>query len=164
MNGRGLAAADYDNNGTIDIAVGSVDGRLLLLRNTGDAGHWLEVKLTAFAPGAVATVVLPDGRKLVQELHAGSSYLSSEDPRLHFGLGAATKASTLVIRFPDGGERRLSDVRADQVVVVKAPAHAAAGVAPAPRTYVRSNCTHRHRTWSLGRADLGRRGARGRSR
>ena len=142
VNGRGLAAADYDNNGTMDIAVGSVDGRLLLLRNTRDAGHWLEVKLATFSPGAVATVVLPDGRKLVQELHAGSSYLSSEDPRLHFGLGDATTVRTLVIRFPGGGEKRLSDVRADQVVVVKAPpARAAAGVAPPPRTYVRSNCS-----------------------
>ena len=142
VNGRGLAAADYDNNGTVDIAVGSVGGRLLLLRNTRDAGHWLEVKLATFSPGAVATVVLPDGRKLVQELHAGSSYLSSEDPRLHFGLGDATKARTLVIRFPGGGEKRLSDVRADQVVVVKAPpARAAAGVAPPPRAYVRSNCS-----------------------
>ncbi|MDX6436293.1 MAG: hypothetical protein QOK34_1127, partial [Gaiellaceae bacterium] len=140
VNGRGLAAADYDNNGTVDIAVGSVDGRLLLLRNTGDAGHWLEVKLATFSPGAVATIVLPDGRKLAQELHAGSSYLSSEDPRFHFGLGAATKASTLSIRFPGGGEQRLSDVRADQIVVVKAPAQTAAGVAP-PRTYVRSSCT-----------------------
>jgi hypothetical protein len=86
--------------------------------------------------------VLPDGRKLVQELHAGSSYLSSEDPRLHFGLGDATTVRTLVIRFPGGGEQRLSDVRADRVVVVKAPpARTAAGVAPPPRAYVRSNCS-----------------------
>jgi len=141
VNGRGLAAADYDNNGTVDIAVGSVGGRLVLLRNTGEGGHWLEVKLATFSPGAVATVVLPDGRKLVQELHAGSSYLSSEDPRFHFGLGDATKARTLVIRFPGGGEQRLSDVRADQLVVVKAPpARAVAAVAP-PRDYVRSNCS-----------------------
>src|SRR4029453_18135583 len=86
VNGRGLAAADYDNNGTVDIAVGSIGGRLVLLRNTGDVGHWLDVELASFSPGAVATVVLPNGRKLVQELHAGSSYLSSEDPRFHFGL------------------------------------------------------------------------------
>jgi Na+-translocating ferredoxin:NAD+ oxidoreductase RnfD subunit len=141
LNGRGLAAADYDNNGTVDIAVGSVGGRLVLLRNTGDAGHWLEVKPATFSAGAVATVVLPDGRRLVQELHAGSSYLSSEDPRFHFGLGDAAKASTLVVRFPDGGERRLSDVRADQVVTVKAPAPAAPSVAKPPRSYVRSNCS-----------------------
>jgi Na+-translocating ferredoxin:NAD+ oxidoreductase RnfD subunit len=141
VNGRGLAAADYDNNGTVDVAVGSIGGRLVLLRNTGDVGHWLEVELATFSPGAVATVVLPDGRKLVQELHAGSSYLSSEDPRFHFGLGDAATARSVVIRFPGGGERRLSNVRADQLVVVKAPpARPAASVAP-PRSYVPSNCS-----------------------
>jgi hypothetical protein len=142
LNGRGLAAADYDNNGTVDIAVGSVGGRLVLLRNTGDRGHWLELKPTTFSPGAVATVLLPDGRRLVQELHAGSSYLSSEDPRLHFGLGDAAKASTVVVRFPGGGEKRLSDVRADQVVVVKAPPERGSRrIVSPPRSYLRSNCS-----------------------
>jgi Na+-translocating ferredoxin:NAD+ oxidoreductase RnfD subunit len=141
VNGRGLAAADYDNNGTVDIAVGTIGGRLVLLRNTGDAGHWLEVKLATFSPGAVATIVLPDGRKLVQEMHAGSSYLSSEDPRFHFGLGDATEARTLVVRFPGGSERRFSDVRADHLVVVQGPARPAASVAPPPSSYVWSNCS-----------------------
>jgi len=141
VNGRGLAAADYDNNGTVDIAVSSIGGRLVLLRNTGDAGHWLEVRLATFSPGAVATVVLPDGRKLVQEMHAGSSYLSSEDPRFHFGLGEATEARTLVIRFPDGGERRFSSVRADRLIVVNPPtARPVANVAPSA-PYVLSNCS-----------------------
>jgi hypothetical protein len=141
INGRGLAAADYDNNGTVDIAVGSIGGRLVLLRNTGDVGHWLEVKLATFSPGAVATVVLPDGRKLVQELNAGSSYLSSEDPRFHFGLGDASEARTLVVRFPGGGERRFSDVRADRLVVIQPPARPAVRVAPSPSSYVRTNCS-----------------------
>ena len=141
VNGRGLAAADYDNNGTVDIAVNSIGGRLVLLRNTGGAGHWLEVKLATFSPGAVATVLLPDGHRLVQEMHAGSSYLSSEDPRFHFGLGEAAQARMLIVRFPGGGERRFSDVRADQVVVVRAPQHASDGVVTPPRSYVRSNCS-----------------------
>ena len=80
VNGRGLAAADFDNDGRVDIAVNSVGGELMLLHNTGARGNWLEVALPRFAPGAVVTAVLPDGRRLVQELHAGSSYLSSEDP------------------------------------------------------------------------------------
>jgi hypothetical protein len=141
VNGRGLAAADYDNNGTMDIAVGSIGGRLVLLRNTGDAGHWLEVALAGFSPGAIATVVLPDGRKLVQEMHAGSSYLSSEDPRFHFGLGDATEARTLVIRFPDGGERRFSDVRADRLVVVKPPSTRTVSVVAPSRSYLLSSCS-----------------------
>ncbi len=140
MNGRGLAAADYDNNGTVDIAVNSVGGKLVLLRNSGEKGHWLEVKLSTFAPGAVATAVLPDGRTLVAEEHAGSSYLSSEDPRLHFGLGSATTVRSLVVRFPGGRQTRLSNVRADRVVVVHPPSVRPA--APKPATsYLRSNCT-----------------------
>ena len=77
------------------------------------------MKLRSFAPGATVTAVLPDGRRLVREVHAGSSYLSSEDPRVHFGLGDATTVSELITRLPDGSETRLTDVTADQILVVK---------------------------------------------
>ena len=71
VNGRGLAAADYDNDGNVDIAVNTIGGKLMLLRNTGANGNWLEVSLPRSRPGAVVTAVLPDGRRLVQEIHAG---------------------------------------------------------------------------------------------
>ena len=102
VNGRGVAAADFDNDGHMDLAVNSIGGKLMLLRSTGGTGHWLEVKLPRFAPGAVVTVTLPGGKKLSQEVHAGSSYLSSEDPRVHFGLGSAPKVLALTVRYPDG--------------------------------------------------------------
>ena len=117
-NGRGLAAADYDNDGDMDVAVNSIGGRLILLRNDGAAGHWLTVKLGRFAPGTVVTAVLPNGRRLVREVHAGGSYLSSEDPRVHFGLGAATAVRELLVRWPDGRETRLTDVAADRLLTV----------------------------------------------
>src|SRR4029077_1737445 len=86
VNGRGLAAADFDNDGRVDVAVNSIGGPLLLLRNTSPSGHWLEVRLARFAPGALVTATLAHGRRVTQEVEAGASYLSSEDPRHHFEL------------------------------------------------------------------------------
>ena len=111
--GRGLAAADFNNDGHMDVAVNSIGGPLVLLENRDTTGNWLTVSLKGFHPGAVVTVTLPDGRELVAEAHAGSSYLSSEDPRLHFGLGSATKAAC--------GRRPLSRRRQRQRVARTSP-------------------------------------------
>jgi hypothetical protein len=119
---RGSAAADYDNDGDVDLAVTSVGGPLVLLENTGTQGRWLEVELGAFAPGAEVTVVLPDGRMLRRQAEAGGSYLSSEDPRLHFGLGGAERVREVVVRWPDGEETRVPDIEANRLVVVEPPA------------------------------------------
>jgi hypothetical protein len=117
-NGRGLAAADFDNDGHVGFAVNTIGGPLLLLRNTSPAGHWLEVSLTRFAPGATVTATLADGRSWTQEVQAGSSYLSSEDPRIHFGLGKATRVAALTVRYPGGETLRLRDVRADRILTL----------------------------------------------
>jgi hypothetical protein len=117
VNGRGLAAADYDNDGDVDLAVSSIGGRLLLLRNEGEKrGHWLEVDLGAVVPGAVVTVELDSGRTLRREVLAGSSYLSSEDPRPHFGLGAAAAVRELRVAIPGGRVVRRTAVPADRVL------------------------------------------------
>jgi hypothetical protein len=121
LNGRGLAAADAGNDGRMDIAINTIGGKLVLLSPQGSSGHWLDVKLARFSPGAVVTAVLPDGRELTHEVRAGSSYLSSEDPRVHFGLGAATRVSSVVVRYAWGGESRLSSVRADRIVEIASP-------------------------------------------
>jgi hypothetical protein len=118
---RGSAVADYDNDGDPDVAISTVGGRLVLLRNDHAGGTWLEVNLVGFHPGAEVTAVLPDGRKLRREVYAGSSYLSSEDPRVHFGLGGATKVRELVVRWPGGEVTRLTGVAANQLLDVKAP-------------------------------------------
>ena len=74
--------------------------------------------MAPFSPGAVVTLVGKSGRQ-VREVQAGSSYLSSEDPRVHFGLGKATVATELIIRYPDGTVKRLHNVRADQILTVR---------------------------------------------
>jgi Na+-transporting NADH:ubiquinone oxidoreductase subunit NqrB len=117
-NGRGLAAADFDNDGDLDVAINSIGGPLVLLENTNAAGNWLAVAPNGFRPGTRITAVLAGGRTLVREVQAGSSYLSSEDPRVHFGLGRAARARQIVVRYPDGTATRLSDVAANQIVHV----------------------------------------------
>ena len=90
------------------VAINTIGGPLVLLEDTGPVGHWLEVSLKGFQAGAVLTATLPNGHSEVEELHDGSSYLSSEDPRAHFGLGTQTTVSRLTIHWPNGPASHLS--------------------------------------------------------
>jgi ASPIC and UnbV/FG-GAP-like repeat len=118
---RGSAAADYDNDGDLDVAVLEIGGPLVLLENRVADGNRLVVELEGSPPGVEVTVALPGGGLLRRTVHAGSSYLSSEDPRLHFGLGASTSAQTVTIRWPDGETTRLEDVPSNRLLKVDAP-------------------------------------------
>jgi Na+-translocating ferredoxin:NAD+ oxidoreductase RnfD subunit len=137
LNGRGLAAADVDNNGRMDVAINTIGGKLVLLRPTGPSGNWIDVSLSRFVPGAVVSAALPDGRTLVRTIQAGSSYLSSEDPRAHFGLGSAQSA-VVHVRYPWGATTETA-VHANRIVRVAVPRlrtplvqPAAAACTPAP--------------------------------
>jgi hypothetical protein len=91
----------------------------VLLHNTSPSGHWLDVQVEPFAPGAVVTVVDSKGRRQSRAVQAGSSYLSSEDPRVHFGFGDATP-QTVTVRFPwNGGVKRVDHPAADSTITVK---------------------------------------------
>jgi hypothetical protein len=119
---RGSALADYDNDGDLDIAINTIGGHLTLLENSGPVANWLAVRFEGLAPGAVVTAVLPGGQKLVREVLAGSSYLSSEDPRCYFGLGTARQVDQVIVRWPNGQETRLTDISANQLLRVEQPA------------------------------------------
>jgi len=113
---RGSAVADFDNDGDLDIAINTIAGDVVLLRNDNPPGRSITVSLDGFHPGAIATVVLEDGTTMEREWHAGSSYLSGEDPRFHFGVGDASLVASVTIRWPDGSETVMSDVAADTVI------------------------------------------------
>ncbi len=115
---RGLAAADYDNDGDVDVAVGTIGGPLALLRNTGAGGHSLVVAPDPAVPGTIVSVTTAAGATVERELIAGSSYLSSEDPRAHVGLGEEETA-TVRVTWPDGRQAVMADVDADQVLTVE---------------------------------------------
>lgn len=113
---RGSAVADYDNDGDLDIAINTISGNAVLLENKDTAGNWLIVSLEGFNPGAVVEVTLDDGRILRQEIHAGSSYLASEDPRVHFGLGDNV-VRYISVMWPDGFTTAISGVFQNYIVV-----------------------------------------------
>ena len=140
LNGRGLAVADAWNDGRQEIAINTIGGKLVLLQPNRAPGHWLDVALTRFSPGAVVTIIFPDGHFSSSEVRAGSSYLSSEDPRVHFGLGSAARVAQLIVRFPSGAVTRLANVPGDRVVTVLAP-QVTRPVAPALTVARLANCS-----------------------
>jgi hypothetical protein len=104
--GRGSALADFDNDGDVDIAVSNSGGPLELLRNHGAHGGWIGLILKGSASnrggiGAKVTLETELGRQ-VRELKAGDSYLSSSDPRVHFGFGTAKEVRRLEVLWPSG--------------------------------------------------------------
>ena len=122
--GRGLATGDYDNDGRVDALVVDSEGEVLLLHNeTPKAGHWLLLRLIGHRgnrDGYGAEVTLETTqRKLFRHCHADGSFLSSSDPRLHFGLGTENRVRKITIRWPGGNIQTLSDVAADHILTVE---------------------------------------------
>jgi hypothetical protein len=107
LDGRGVALADFDNDGRLDIFQTNTDQPSLLYHNvTAGAGNWIELKLVGTksnrdAIGARATVKIP-GLTMIREVNGGNGYAAQSTSRLHFGLGAATKIDSLEIRWPSG--------------------------------------------------------------
>jgi hypothetical protein len=130
--GRGLAIGDIDNDGRLDAVVTTNDGPLYVLHNaTSTPDHWLILKLVGHksnrdAIGAEVKVVAAKSSQFATVTTA-SSYLSSSDKRVHFGLGTETVAETIEIRWPSGIRQTLKNVRADQILQIDEPSGNAAG-------------------------------------
>jgi len=120
---RGCAFGDFDNDGDIDIVIMNMNEPPSLLRNDSSGrNHWLKVQLEATvsnrsAIGARVTARY-GARMQVQELMGQSSFLSVNDKRLHFGLGAETSAN-LEIRWPNGMKQTFSRIPAGHLVVIR---------------------------------------------
>jgi hypothetical protein len=122
--GRGLATADFFNDGAVGIAVVCRGDYPELLRNDGgNANHWLEVLLIGTKSnrdGIGAQLKLTSGGIVrFDQAKGGTSYMSASDPRIHFGLGKRTKIDSLVITWPSGQVDKLTSVPIDQIIAVK---------------------------------------------
>ena len=120
---RGCAFGDFDNDGDVDVVVINLNEAPSLLRNdVSGGGHWLKVKLVGVQSNRSAigatVIALYGEKKQAMPLMSQSSFFSANDFRLHFGLGAETRAD-LEVRWPNGSVEKIANIAADQLVIVK---------------------------------------------
>lgn len=123
-SGRGLAAGDLWNDGRMSAVINNIDSRPSLLVNVApNRNHWIGIGLEGTRSnrdgiGARVTV-RAGGRSWVQEVRSGSSYISSSDLRLHFGLGSASKVDAIRVEWPSSVWEEFPSCSADQIIEVK---------------------------------------------
>jgi len=121
---RGAAFGDLFNDGKIDVVINPIDGSPVLLRNVNpDHHHWVEVQLVGGPKSprdaTCATVFLTaNGMRQRQDVLASGSYISSNDRRLHFGLGDAKEAGSLEIHWPSGERETIKLPAVDRIYTV----------------------------------------------
>jgi hypothetical protein len=116
---RGLAIADFDNDGNVDVVVNDLDGEPMLLHNQGLSGkHWVSLELAGTKSNRLAIgarlKLVAGGMTQTAEIFSGGSYLSNHDFRVHFGLNDAAKIDSLEIKWPSGKVETIKDLKADQ--------------------------------------------------
>jgi hypothetical protein len=122
--GRGIATADYDNDGDMDIATNNRGDYPELLRNDGgNLNHWLEVLLIGTRSNrdgiGASLKVTSEGFVHVEQSKGGMSYMSASDPRIFFGLGKRSKIESLEITWPSGQVDKLTSLPVDRIIAVK---------------------------------------------
>jgi hypothetical protein len=122
---RGLVCADIDGDGALDLLVTRTANSARLFRNVvPNRGHWLMVRAVdprlggRDAYGAEITVTA-GGRNWKRWLNPAYSYLCSNDPRAHFGLGKAERVDTITVVWPDGSQENFGGQPADRVVLLR---------------------------------------------
>ena len=120
---RGAAYGDINNDGAPDIVITTNNGPAQLFLNEGATNHALRIKLegTRSNRDGIGSVVWVQSSTTSQKqmLRSGSSYLSSSELVLTFGLGTSTKASVIEVHWPSGAVTRLTDVKADQILTIR---------------------------------------------
>ncbi len=121
---RGCAFGDFDNDGDVDILVNNMNEAPSLLRNDCQtANNWIKVKCIGTksnrsAIGARVKVVTRSHSQ-IDEVMSGTSYISNNDFRLHFGLGQASKVDLITIRWPSGAEESFSNIDVNRLLYIK---------------------------------------------
>ena len=122
--GRGAAFGDFDNDGRIDVAVANINDTPDLFKLKIDGtNHWVTLKLVGVesnrnAIGARVHVIAGSDEQW-QEVRGGGSYLSQNDFRVHFGLGAAARVDRVDVRWPNGREERWENLPGDRFHTLK---------------------------------------------
>jgi hypothetical protein len=120
---RGSAVGDFDNDGTLEVVINNMGARPSLLRNFGLRKNWLLVQCVGTkgdvdAIGARVKVRIGD-RVHYGEVQSGSSFISQNDPRVHFGLGDSLRYDSLEVRWPTGDRERFTGGPVNQIVVLR---------------------------------------------
>jgi hypothetical protein len=121
---RGLAVGDLFNRGIMDIVINDLDGPPMILRNSGiPERHWVSFELVGTKSNRLAIgarlKLVAGGVTQTEEVRSGSSYLSQNDLRVHFGLGVQKKIDSLEIRWPSGKVETFPDIAADQFYAIE---------------------------------------------